>query len=626
MSVQIPMTTPTHTTPARPAPTCSEFGAYVVEDSGESYESAVRRVNERNYCGYSADTRYGGPGKIIVGSLHDYRRLLEGLRSIDGVEFVSHLRLIGEPLPADRVRVAIRHDIDSDLVGGLHQARIESELGIEASWYVLHTAPYYGEFHRGRFRRHDCMGRIYREMQELGHEVALHTDPLWVYQSQRIDGAAAVRTEIEWLRSIGIDIRGTVAHNSKPVYGAWNYEVFRGRYDPNESRSPAEIPDVVERDGVVAPLRTLDERELGLVYEGNEAIRPGAIPHEYGATRGVDRWRWVAHERAMRSGKVRSEGRLDAAFLDQERVIQACRAVPKGMAIILVVHPCYYGGRSEIEADPPIRELRLSRAPSPRLGFEAWRPGAMQSSTSPDGARQEFQTFNMPNELGMLDDPLDAADPGSPDPEIALLGGQELDGVCVPSRVQAVGRLRELWRERGGLVRILKIASAGVSPDRLVQAWLGVSDGRATRSVVLGVGGPEDESGLRRALQRLREARATPMLLLEAKVDARAEERLRAIAAAEAVELIDPRERFAQAEAEGLPTHYAAPAVWNTTGHRIVGDLLAERLFALHPHDPSAPAARPPVAPSAAPTSPPVRATARITSLLRRIVSRWGKR
>ena len=42
------------------------------------------------------------------------------------------------------------------------------------------------------------MIEVYKYIQSLGHEIALHTDPLLVYQDHKMDGAQAVVDEIDW--------------------------------------------------------------------------------------------------------------------------------------------------------------------------------------------------------------------------------------------------------------------------------------------------------------------------------------------------------------------------------------------------------------------------------------------
>ena len=126
------------------------------------------------------------------------------------------------------------------------------------------------------------MIHVYRELQDLGHEVALHTDALSVYQRHGVDGAAALVSELGWLRENGIEVRGTVAHGSRSAFGAENFEIFRGRR-AGEARSAdpalARPAGFVHR-GRPARLRELCEDDLGLAFEGNDIFFQSEVPVE----------------------------------------------------------------------------------------------------------------------------------------------------------------------------------------------------------------------------------------------------------------------------------------------------------------------------------------------------------
>jgi peptidoglycan/xylan/chitin deacetylase (PgdA/CDA1 family) len=100
-------------------------------------------------------------------------------------------------------------------------------------------------------------------LQNSGAEVGLHIDPLQVYLNEGFDGAAAVKEELRWLRSIGLRIRGTSAHNAAPVYGAENFEIFKGRAIHGER--------FLYRNYRFVPLAVLDEKDLSLSYEAGDA-------------------------------------------------------------------------------------------------------------------------------------------------------------------------------------------------------------------------------------------------------------------------------------------------------------------------------------------------------------------
>lgn len=174
------------------------------------------------------------------------------------------------------LNLALRADVDMDLVAAVEMASISRSVGLGLSFFVLHTAPYYGEWRDGRFYRNGSAAEAYRKIQESGSEIGLHTDAFTIYLGELVDGAEAICTEIEWLRSEGLEILGTAAHNCAPVYGAENFEIFRSRVIGHRASTV--------RDHSYLPLGVLDETELDLEYEANFATaspRAGSAEAQY---------------------------------------------------------------------------------------------------------------------------------------------------------------------------------------------------------------------------------------------------------------------------------------------------------------------------------------------------------
>lgn len=199
----------------------------------------------------------------LTNSFSVYERLMLILG--DRTQFdVRPLGRIMEPSVDGRVIVALRHDLDADPCTAIHAAKLLTSHGMPGSFYLLHTSGYYGYFHEDVFHRHPAVTDVVRQLSKTNCEIGLHTDPLSIYLDHGVDGAAAVKKEIQWLRKNGATICGTTAHNSAQVYGAENFEIFRGR-SVNGRRS-------VSWKGKVIPLQRLSERRLGLHYEGNYPV------------------------------------------------------------------------------------------------------------------------------------------------------------------------------------------------------------------------------------------------------------------------------------------------------------------------------------------------------------------
>ncbi len=194
-----------------------------------------------------------------------------------------------------------------------------------------------------------------------GCELGLHTDPFWVYTVHNIDGAKAVRQELTWLKSLGVVIRGTVAHNSAPVYGCENYEIFEERVLwQREVRSPT---------GKILPLGKLSEKELNLTYEGNFAIRKKDIKVEDAVEfcsnvagtdvrskawmrrflidnpccdRAIDYQFWlIGKDKWVAAGKEKRQ-ELFEWEIDIGRLLDLIQNLPENTHSVLVIHPDYF--------------------------------------------------------------------------------------------------------------------------------------------------------------------------------------------------------------------------------------------------------------------------------------------
>ncbi len=197
-----------------------------------------------------------------------YRFVIDELSALPSIDLVPLADLFA-PAEGERARMGLRHDVDADPVAALRCARFLAQRGICGSFFLLHTAPYYGTFIDGLFLRNPQLRDWVHGMIVAGCEIGMHNDALGVELQHGIDGADALRSEIEWLREQGAQIRGTVAHNSAPVHGAENYEVFEERL--------LERRHVENGHGGALPLGALSEKDLGLAYEGTFA-RPKASP------------------------------------------------------------------------------------------------------------------------------------------------------------------------------------------------------------------------------------------------------------------------------------------------------------------------------------------------------------
>jgi hypothetical protein len=409
-----------------------------------------------------------------------------------------------EPDPPDMVRYAIRHDIDTDIRAALMLAELEHQYGILSTYFILHTAWYYGYVKDDIFYRHDSMINVYKRIQELGHEVALHTDPLMLYQDYKIDGARALEIELSWLRSHGIKITGSAAHNSASTYGAENRGIFKGcikHWDKDVPKLPDDATEVIW-NGKWAPLQVLDEKELGLIYEAHNIRERRDVPWEYGATRYTNTWRHPYHRDVRKENKKARGYITERKFNDQDNFVRHLGELKPPNFAILVVHPVYYGARLSPNSSPFIKKTAKEVIINPKLGWETFKPFSQHCLYGEDkNGQQEFQSYHFANEWGMLDivhnqnrkpgaKPTKEASQG--ELRILILGGTNVAGTTTSIPAQFQSHVAEVLNEQiEKTVKIWKMAVPGMGLTRHFSWYQRVKDEINPQVVILGIGADE---------------------------------------------------------------------------------------------------------------------------------------
>jgi hypothetical protein len=176
----------------------------------------------------------------------EYDRFLDRLKAREVVPLREFAQGRGD--------LALRHDVDSRLESALEVARSEHERGLPATYFVLHTAPYW--------QRPDLLERL-RELQSLGHEIGFHNDLVTLERLHGVDIEAYARRELARLREGGIEIVGAAAHGSPwcQRLGFHNNYAFAGWDEPVPG-----FPGTTVR-------RKLDPAALGLEYEAYHVPR-----------------------------------------------------------------------------------------------------------------------------------------------------------------------------------------------------------------------------------------------------------------------------------------------------------------------------------------------------------------
>ena len=141
---------------------------------------------------------------------------------------VLPLRDLGAADPGGRVLVGLRHDVDNRFDSALRFAELEHRRGVRATYFVLHTARYYGSLGPGSARHDPRLLPALRRLQELGHEVGWHNDLVTLQLVYGLDPVEYLAEELRWLRESGVDVVGTSAHGSIHCHrlGFHNNEFF----------------------------------------------------------------------------------------------------------------------------------------------------------------------------------------------------------------------------------------------------------------------------------------------------------------------------------------------------------------------------------------------------------------
>lgn len=166
----------------------------------------------------------------------DYLALLDELQKSDRYLVLPGREFLTTEDPS-KIVVYMRHDIDVDPITALKMSAEEKKRGIRASYYILPTAPYYGRQTTTGVERYAAMDRLYRQLQNDGHELGVHNDLLSMMLLWDIDPVHFQQQELAYYHRNGFTITGVVSHGSSVVLqrglnNTWIFAEFnrRGEY------------------------------------------------------------------------------------------------------------------------------------------------------------------------------------------------------------------------------------------------------------------------------------------------------------------------------------------------------------------------------------------------------------
>lgn len=181
-------------------------------------------------------------------TLAAYRKLIERTRAMypfAGFEVLEQSAFAGR-------FCILRHDIDVSPTSALEVARIEADLGVQATYTVLLTGPHYNAFEAE-------VREQLRQISSLGHALALHLDATWHSIASEAELEKAVEQERKILEHlIGVRVKAFSFHNTTEFTLSCRADSYGGLWNAYAGRLQDELSYVSDSNGYWR-FRTWDE-------------------------------------------------------------------------------------------------------------------------------------------------------------------------------------------------------------------------------------------------------------------------------------------------------------------------------------------------------------------------------
>lgn len=238
----------------------SKFQKYVAIPGKANDELTMDHAQLRQWCVSLCDIYHQ---KALLNCIGDIETFLDRILALPMLD-VRSLADATSPVSAERSAVSFRLDVDGGIWSMAPLATALARRAIPGWFFLLHTAAYYGIFSpKGVFVRQPGFPPYLADLVATGQEIGIHNDTLKVF-ALGIDGVGALRSEIRWLRRHGASVGASAAHNSAPVFGAENFEIFKGL-------CLAERTQLKLGERMIA-LGAVSAQALGLMFEANHAL------------------------------------------------------------------------------------------------------------------------------------------------------------------------------------------------------------------------------------------------------------------------------------------------------------------------------------------------------------------
>lgn len=139
-----------------------------------------------------------------------YRAFLESLLET-GLSPMTHREALSLANEEGARYLCVRHDVDHDLEKALAMAKVETSLGIRATYYLLPPGDYdkienyYGHLEGKRLVQSARLAEVACEIVDLGHEIGLHNDFLQLSERMQRPVEDLILEQITYFRALGIE-------------------------------------------------------------------------------------------------------------------------------------------------------------------------------------------------------------------------------------------------------------------------------------------------------------------------------------------------------------------------------------------------------------------------------------
>jgi len=189
---------------------------------------------------------FGDTGRYVVVPLEEFRNTFD----------------------SKKIVIGLRHDVDLDLNIAHRLARLENNIAVRSSYYILHTAPYYLIDQVNMEVHNEAVLPTLKQMQnEFHHEIGWHNDLLTLQVVYNIDPVSYFNRELQWLRNNGIKLSGTASHGSNfcYTYNYLNYYFFNECKDRIVDKFKNN--DSIRIDNKLIVFKHASLKDFGLNYE-----------------------------------------------------------------------------------------------------------------------------------------------------------------------------------------------------------------------------------------------------------------------------------------------------------------------------------------------------------------------